>query len=485
MNFFKRRSFRQGTVATVFTALVVVLVVIVNMVASALSNRFNLTLDLTEGNIFTLSQESKDFLATVEKDVTVYVLNDEETFVSRGSYYQQAIEVVKRYAQQQPKITVKFTDIVKDPSFAANYPDLTLNTGNILVESGTNHVVLTAYDLFNTEVDYQTYRTNITSSKAEQAFSSAILNVTSDKKIKVVVLTGHNETAVEDFTALLQTNNYEITTQNLMTEDINPDATIAIMSAPARDITEQESKKLDVFLNNDERYGKTFFYLASANQQTALPVLDAFLADWGVAVNPGVVFETNQNNLFQMNVFMTLTEYMEDEYSKTAKEKNLVAAMANSRPLALLFEAKSSTTTKGLLQFSATSGVRPTDAGEDWAPEGEGASGPIPALVMAQRLKYDQMTPMTSNVLVSGSETFIDPYLLGSASIANSEYILGLLGSLAGKEDTISIQNKTIGSKQLGVTSNQVITLGVVLIVVFPLVILISGIVIWLRRRHR
>jgi ABC-type uncharacterized transport system involved in gliding motility auxiliary subunit len=486
MNFFKSRRFKQGTIATVFTALVIALVVIVNMVATALSNRYNMTIDLTEGSVFTLAQESMDFLASVQKDVTVYVLSTEDEFTAQGIYFTQANEVIKRYAQQQPRIAVRYVDIIKDPTFIANYPDLTLGTGSILVESGKQRTVLTVYDLFNTETDTTTYQTTITSSKAEQALSSAILNVTSDKKIKVVVITGHNEMDVSDFTALLQTNNYEIITQNLMTDTLDPEASIAIMCSPARDITEDEARKLDAYLSGDDGTEKIFFYLASAMQQADLPVMHAYLAEWGIGVNPGVVFETNQNNLFQANIFMTLTEYMEAEYSQSVMEKNMVAAIANARPLELLFDEKGSTTTMGLLQFSATSGVRPADAAEDWSPTAADVSGPILALGMGQRVITNPGEPIYATVLVSGAETFIDPYLLGSSNIANSEYVLNLLGELSGRDDVVKIQNKIIGDTQLGLTSiTQAIAIGVVFLVVLPLAVLIYGIVIWLRRRHK
>jgi hypothetical protein len=486
MNFFKSRRFKQGTVATVFTALVVVMVVIINMVATALSNRYNMTVDLTEGSVFTLAQESKDFLAAMEKDVVVNVLSTEDEFTGQGIYFTQANEVVKRYAQQQPRITVRYVDIVQDPTFVAKYPDLTLSTGSILVESGTQHTVLTVYDLFNTETDTSTYQTTITSSKAEQALSSAILNVTSDKKTKAVVLTGHNEVDIADFAALLQTNNYEIITQNLMTDTIDPSAALVIMCAPARDISEDEARKLDAYLTSDDGSTKTFFYLASAQQQADLPVLNAYLAEWGIGVNPGVVFETNQNNLFQPNIFMTLAEYMEAEYSQSVIEKNMVAAIANARPLELLFDTKTATTTTGLLQFSATSGVRPADAAEDWSPTAADVSGPILALGMGRRVITNPGEPIYATVLVSGAETFIDPYLLGSANIANSEYVLSLLGKLAGKDEVVKIQNKIIGDSQLGLTSiTQAIAIGAVFLAVIPLAVLISGIVIWLRRRHK
>ncbi|MCL2056803.1 MAG: GldG family protein [Oscillospiraceae bacterium] len=482
MNFFKSRKFRHGTAATVFTILIVVLVVIANMVATALSERYNMTLDLTEGGVFTLSRESLDFLRAVEKDVNIYVLTEEDAFVSRGQYFIQANEVIKRYAQQQPRITLRYVDIVRDPTFVTRFPALTLDTGNVLVECEGRTALLTAADLFNTRTD-ENMRTGITSSRAEQALSSAILNVTSEKKVIVSILGGHNQMPAEDFAALLQTNNYEIIYQNLMTEEIHPDAVVAVMNAPSRDISENEARKLDAFLHNDEQLGRMLFYLASAAQPDRLPVLDALLEEWGIKINPGVVYETDFSRLFHMNPFMTIADYTEEELSRSVREKRIYPAMANSRPIEILFESRGSVATTQLMQFSAGAGVMPPDAEEDWMPDSP--SGPIPALVMAQKSRYERFDLLTSTVLAGGSETFVDGYLLGQTSLANSEYILGLVHSLSGRDDVVVIQSKTIQYRQLPITANQVIGISVVLAIIFPVLVLAFGIVVWLRRRHK
>lgn len=51
---------------------------------------------------------------------------------------------------------------------------------------------LDAYDLFNVESGSIT-GSYITSSKAEQAMTSAIMNVTSEAQVKAAVLSGHGE----------------------------------------------------------------------------------------------------------------------------------------------------------------------------------------------------------------------------------------------------------------------------------------------------
>ncbi|MDR2932915.1 MAG: Gldg family protein [Oscillospiraceae bacterium] len=486
MNIFKSRKFRQGSMATLITVLVIVLVVVVNMVATALSERFSLSLDLTTNKVFSLSNETKDFLKTLDKDVTVYILSDEETFMAGGVYYTQAGEVIKRYAQHNPRIKVVYKDIIKDPTFVANYPNLSLTARSILIECEDKNAVLTAYDLFNIEVDYNAGTAQAVSSKAEQAMSSALLNVTSDKKITLTVLEGHNEYDISYFTDVLRMNNYEITTQNLMTDEINPDATIAVMAAPMRDISEAEAKKLDAFLSNGEKYGKTFFYLASVDQTVDTPVIDALLAEWGIGINPGVVFDINMSNIFSPGYYYTIAGYAEDEYSANVQTRKLPAGLPYSRPLEILYENKSFTTTKELLTFSSTAGVRASDAATDWVPSQSDISGPITGMAISQMTKYDNATPMTSNIVVCGSVDLIADYMLGSPNMANSDYVLDLLNSISGREDVIHIQDKTLGGTELGLTDySQVITISIVLTIIFPLAVLVLGIVIWMRRRHR
>ncbi len=70
-------------------------------------------------------------------------------------------------------------------------------------------------------------------------------------------------------------------------------------------------------------------------------------------------------------------------------------------------------------------------------------------------------------------------------NFANSEYLVNLLNRLAGREQSFSVQNKTIETVQLGITLGQADAIGLVFTVAIPLLVLVTGIVIWLRRRHR
>jgi hypothetical protein len=311
------------------------------------------------------------------------------------------------------------------------------------------------------------------------------------------VLGGHNEGDLSVFTALLETNNYEVVSQNLLTEEqVDPEAAIALLAMPQRDLTEDELRKLDVFLSNGNNLGKTLFYMASADtaDSAGYPNLSAWLGEWGIAVNDGVVFETDPSYMLSpTSPFVSLVDYAESEYSAAVQAKQLYPAALDARPLEILFPAgaeggfaKGSRSAEVLLQFSASSGVLVGEELPAWPPPAEMLSGPIPTLIKTSETRYDGFNPLTSHVLASGSfYSMINEQILGGVSFANAEYFLGLLNTLAGREDTIAIQDKTISMETMEMTANQQYGIIISVLIVLPLALLVFGIVVWLRRRHR
>ena len=69
--FSKSRSFRYGGIATAITAGFIVVVVLLNVLATTLYERFPLGVDLTSDQKFTLSEEAVNYLADVDEDVVI------------------------------------------------------------------------------------------------------------------------------------------------------------------------------------------------------------------------------------------------------------------------------------------------------------------------------------------------------------------------------------------------------------------------------
>jgi hypothetical protein len=486
---FGKRNLRYGFVSVCITLVVIAVIVLFNVVLTALFKRFPLDIDLTEDRVFEISDQTKDFLTELDQDVSIYVLNTESSFISGSpaEYFVQANEVIRRYAQYSPRVRLEYVDLIRNPDFPSRFPGTDAGISDIVIVSGNRTRKVSPRDLFNIQTSY--YGSFISSSKAEQTMTSALLGVTSRKSSLAVVIGGHGELNVDAFTELLQMNVWEVVSINTITEPIPPEASLLILVSPERDLSVEELEGIDSFLEGGK--DRIFFYLTSLGQpsladQSALPNLDAFLAEWGLAAEAGIVFETNSSRIIGDSPFLSFAEYAEDDYSKLAAQQELYPVLPQSRPLRLVYEAQRYRRTKVLIRSSPSAGIRPPDAPLDWAPSPQDLRADIPLLALSSSTRNNvEGDIVSSHVLVCGSAAAWNPSILGSVNIANSGYFLDLLGRLAGREERLYIQDKTLGFSNLNITMGQMIVLTLIFVILVPLAVLISGIVVWLRRRHR
>lgn len=481
----KERFGRPLKINVAFALLAVLLVVgtlLLNAVASLLASRYSLYADLTENAAYEIGDDTLALLASLQQPVEIFVLSSEDSFGS-SSYLEQAKRVIQQYPRHSANVSLTFVDYASDPTFAVGFPDLTLSNGDLIVRSGERVKQVLVANLF-----HYTYTSDgnlsIESSRAEEALTSAILNVTGDGAVKMAVLTGNGVTESKLFTALLADNNYELASVNLTTDPLDGyDG--AILLAPTTDLSEEVLRKLDSFLYNDGQYGKTLFYTASA-AQGALPNLDAFLGEWGVAFSEGAVFETKAERTYQYQPFYPVADYEEGRYKSMLGDASTPFLMPLSRPMEVLFASKDGYYVETLLSFGETAGVRPADAGEDFTAETAEVSGPLPAMVLSSfNAAAPDGTPLRSSVVISSSTGILDTIALQNTSLTNSEYLLALLGDLTEQTAGVSIQPKSLSGKTLGITSAQVSTLGALLAIVLPLLIMGTGVAVWLVRRYK
>ena len=139
---FNKRKFKYGSIATAITVTVIAVIVLVNVLLNIASDKVNMSVDLTENGTFEISQETKDYLGTVNEKVDIVCLSDENTFkTSNYVYYKQAYEVLKKYTIYNNNISLKFVDMIKDPTYADRYSQVykgEIGAYNIVIES-SNH----------------------------------------------------------------------------------------------------------------------------------------------------------------------------------------------------------------------------------------------------------------------------------------------------------------------------------------------------------
>ena len=480
-NVFNSRKLKYGGIATVITVLFIVVVIVINMIMSVLDSKVVLEADLTSNQAYGLTEDSIEFLNGLDKDVEIDILNTKESFESGGQYYTQAASIIENYSKHSSRVTVNYIDLIKNPTYAAEYEDEDISTNDVLVRCGDKHKLVKSSDLFNTEIDYNTFSYVMTSSKAEQSITSALVNVTSDEIPKVALLTGYDEMDASGLTSLLTSNNFEVEEVNVVTDEIPEDAKLAVIYGPSRDYTQESLKKLDEFLSNGEQQGKSLVYIA-APVGNEFPELNAFLAEWGLKVESGVTFDTDQNYLFQNgNAFFSKVDYVDEDYSSVINNQDIPVVIYNSKPITVLNDSESISV---LLQTSEQSGIYPVlEEGEEWQPTEEDLIGSIPAAVVSERRisGVDEV----SNVSVIGSALAFDSSFLSSTAYNNSAYFINIFNVLAEREDTVTIEAKTLGGTTMNITLNTSIPLMVIFTIVLPVLILATGLVIWIRRRNR
>jgi ABC-type uncharacterized transport system len=485
--FMKSRKAKHGTVAMAITALVIVMVIVLNIIIGLLVNRFpDLELDLTSNNSFALQDDTIDYVSHLNNDVTVYILMEKDKFESQGTYFVQAQKMLnKMVSKSDGKMKIKYVDLTSNPSFTSNYPNVDWQSSSanniVLVESGKQYKVLTLTDCF--EYDEQTYNYygtySFTGTKIEQAVVTAILNVTTDDKVVVDMIKGNNEQDYSSLKSLLENNAYQVNEVSLATGDFDKDAKVAIMYAPSVDLDEKIVEKLSTWLSNDGKYGRSLIYVPTADMGE-MPNLDDFLKEWGMSIDRGYVFETDETALVNASSPYAFTVSYGDYYKDNLKNSKIPVVVSESHAVNITDE----NTAHALLKTTNKAGVLPIDADKSWdykdAITGNGENVAAEGVMTNEDKK-------SSRVVVFGSYVMFSDTIMQYNSFNNSAYFMNVINTIADKEDVgITIESKSIDNTELGITDVATQnTMLVVFVIVIPIAILVAGFVFWLRRRNR
>lgn len=468
---FKTRNFKVGSIATALTLIVTILIIVVNLIVQQLTDRFNLSLDLTQNKIFSLTDQSIEFIKNLDKGVEIILLSDETAFAKTNSYFAQAITVLKKYDQNSDKIKLTYVDPVKNPMYLNEYKDKNLTENSIIVKSGDKYKIITVQDIFEIQNSY--YGSSITGSKAEQELTSAIVYVTSERQTKIAMLNGYGEQDSTAFKELLKKNNFNVIDVSLLTEDIPEDTSLAIIYGSERDFDISSIDKLEKFLLKGN---KNIVYALNINQKESANI-NAFLERHNIKIKEGLVYETNMQNVVS-TVFEAINEYVDDSYKSELKNANIPVLMPYGRPI----EGTNSESTKILLQFYKTAGILPKGSDKNFDYMGN-VSGPIPSVVIST-VKTD--LEKDSEIAVISSYGALLQDCLSSNALNNSAYFVNMINKMTGREDVgITIESKSLGGTELGINKETSNIVGILVAIILPISILIVGMIVFFKRKNK
>ncbi len=484
----QKRRRRFGIVATLITLGVVAAAVVLNVLVGVLMNRYPLSIDLTSDSLYGISDETIDYIQSLDQGVAIHVLATKESLTASYDYMDlvQAGKTLDAFVKNSNKITVDYIDLAANPTFAANYPDYDLKAYDVIFESsstvdesdavasaGGNVAVLNFSEMF--DYSYDENQSLVSSSHVEQSVLNEILYVVSGVRPKIAFINGFGELASDNLQTLIKGNNYEAVDWNLLTEAAPEGTEIAVWFGPENDPDEDTLKKLDTFLAGG---GKLLLFTDPYCSSGKQPVLSAFLAEWGLGALDGFAFETDSSKTIGMTEYLPIVEFDDTEYSSGLENSGTYVAFYLARPLEILFESKGDLSTRVLLSLSETSGYHDASLINNYTLQESDIVGNVTVAAESENASTG------GKVFFFGSTYSFDSDFLTTSTLSNAEYIVGVLNKLAERGDTITIAPKNLTGEANTMTDSNVIVTSIIFIVVIPLGVLGAG--IWmLVRRHR
>ena len=341
------RKLRYGGVTLALTTLILAVVIIVNVIFTALAQKFLWYADLTPELLFTLSDNCVDLIANgddtyeqsfspiemvdkaraekraadpsfKDEDLMIRVIfcDDpdawEETTSSRYVY-----ETAKQLEAKFPNyISVENHNVIWNPSAVSKY-GIYVGTTSVIVEFGTEYRVrdVRSFYTYSDSTSTEPWAYN-----GEKIFASSILAVTRAESPVACLTTNHGERLSDtELLTTLDTAGFQVQELTLSTDEIPENCRLIVVFDPQTDFLVRdgfssdvdEIDKLDRFLDEDN----SLMVFMSPDLTSPLQNFEAYLEEWGVSYDRQKTEEAGQTTYHPYIVRDTTQSLTVDGYT--------------------------------------------------------------------------------------------------------------------------------------------------------------------------
>ncbi len=484
----RKKQFKLGTYTAAMTAIVLVILVIINMCVSALPAKYT-SFDMTADSLYSISEQTEKIVKGLEEPVRVYWI------VQEGNEDETVKLLLENYEDLSRNFEYEKIDPVVNPNFASAYTSESLYNNSLIVvnddESKTRYI--SYYDIFDTSYD-ENYN-EVVEYNGEGALTSAVNYVSSDTQTQLYALTGHGEDEIpSSLESSIQGENMIISELNLLSEnEIPTDCEALVIFSPSRDISADEIEKIESYLENG---GKLLLFTDCDSQE--LSNLYELTEKYGMEPVEGMVVESD-TNLFLGNYPNYLMPQVEShEISDPIADGNYYILMPIAQGIRINTDEEfsgeaqvsgaddegdeeSSLQVSALLRsssgaYSKISGIKAKNAEKEDGDIDAGVDG-FALAAAAEDLSSG------AKVVWMGSTTLADESVDSAVAGANTDLILNSIGWMCEIEDSVSIHAKTVSSEYLSLTSAQTSRWTTIMVGVVPIAFIAAGIYVFVRRR--
>ena len=466
------KSFKAGAYSTGLIAVAVAIVIVLNMVMGQLPGTWT-SLDLTGSKLYSLTEQTKEYLKTMDEDVTIYVLVNKD---NEDAILGHTLEL---YEDLSEHIKVQYVDPIQNPRFHTQYTSGSVSTNSLIVVSDKRSKVVDANAVYATSYDFDgyNYSSTVTGYDGEGQITSALDYVLSEDLPMVYMTEGHGELSLSaSFKSSLDKENVEYETINLMDYEAVPELTAClVINAPSSDFSADDRNKVIDYL---DRGGKVI--LNVGYRETATPNLEALLAYMNLSIADGLVVEEDQGKYYQ-SPFYILPTVSSSTYTSGIYGNYYIFA-PYSQGIIVPAEEESGIRYNDFLSTSANAySMHDFASATEYGKKDGDVEGPFALGVEAVKTLESGEAIM---VVYSCEQLFTDDISL-MVSGANQMLFTNTVSHFVDHETTVSIPVKDYEVSTLMLSRGSALLLGLITVILLPLGSLISGFVVWLKRRRK
>jgi hypothetical protein len=481
-----RRQMKYGANTFVLVAVVVAILVGVNY----LVYRHDKQWDLTKGQRYSLSDQTKKVLTGLDEDVTVW-------YFQRGAELRAAEERMGRFTRVSNHLKVQYVDPVANPARAQEfeargpYPVLVVARGS---------------------------RRERASNDSEQDVVNALIKVTRDTTKTVCFAEGEGERDLDDAgdrgysgaKSALEKNQYQTQQVFLAREPAIPaTCTVLVVPGPERDLLPHVIEAVRGYVGGG---GKAMVMVEPPVKQDA-PNLVALLKEWKLEAGQDIVVDVSpMSQVFNTGPLTPIA--IQYPYHEITKDFRLMTAFHTARSLKAGTEGASGVSAQNLVETAAASWAESDftlkepvqmDPGKDTkgpvslgavatvpvtAPSPAPSPSPVAAASPAASPGAPAPSPSPSDepaapkqgrVAAFGDADFASNQLLSFEG--NQDFFLNTIAWLAEDADLISVRPREPEDQRMFLSVQQQQTIWLVSRWLIPLAFVMAGIMSWWRRR--
>ncbi len=473
---FHSRQMRYGTNVALSILGIIGIAVFVNVI---IAQRFNKRIDLTEYKRHSLSEQTRQVLKSIDKEMKIIAF-----FTESNRSIPNVKHYLNLYAHETKNIKVSLIDPDHENNLADKYG--IKRDGYTVFDNGERH--------------------EITAIVSEQAYTNTLLKVIKNETKRVYFLTGHEERSIDDFSSRgyqqvkteLQKINYEVLSLSLLKEQQIPaDCNVLVVAAPTKPIRKDEIETIEKFLDKN---GKLLLLLDPSHNSPndVNGELVQLMKKWGVKIGNDLVFD--RVNAFLLLGGPTALDLQFEPHEITRNFMQLQIPFNYCRSVTPLQDIPDHISVKTIAKTVSPNGV-------SWAETERQADGtfsdngytpnvdmPAPVSVAVaveediSRNLVEKETATPTRIVVIGDSDFASDVFFASNNPnipAYTPIFNAIVNWLTLEDDLATIAETDPSKRSLHRLNNyQAQLIQIISVFLIPLLVFITGIVVWWFRRE-